>query len=303
MSDYYAPGKLLLFGEHAAVFGYPAVGMTLPMGLSIDVEPSDQFEVQIADGTRPYGGQPVGLTRFAAFLATVLIDFQPVRITVTSKLPISSGFGSSAALCTAIAQWALGDVAPDTLWRLAHRLEHFFHGTPSGIDTGLTCIGGVGSFEFSDSSPLPDFHALTPNLPPLVVGSLPREQSTKELVAHIGNGVASGSSSVRSGLQALGAIATKAIAYLVPTSVQAVGLAVMANQAHERLRELGVSTPLMDEVITTGRAAGALGGKLSGAGGGGAFYLVCDKRSTANTVLSAVRKVLPQDSPAFVIKS
>ena len=135
----FAPGKLLLFGEHAAVFGYPAVGVSLDRGLRISVTPADGISIRLA---RPAGGDiATGLSAFAAFVADTLgspADDGPVSpaggaITVDSDLPISSGFGSSAALCTAIAEWSLPDPQVSghdrgAVWRRAHRLEAFFHG-------------------------------------------------------------------------------------------------------------------------------------------------------------------------------
>jgi mevalonate kinase len=301
-ASFSAPGKLLLFGEHSAVFGYPAVGTSIDRGLTITVVPAKTMSMMIQDDTgdaagdasRTEGGAipKEALASFARFLAELLPEVAPARITVRSDLPISSGFGSSAALCTAIARWARPGGASDATWQLAHRVEAFFHGTPSGVDTGLTTLGGVRAFHFGTgpsgpggpsgpSGPgrqaapggtkdLPEATALASTLPPLVVGSVPRTRTTRELVSAVRDALEEQPDTIRPVLDRLGEITVDAIAALK-------GRGTEGDAA----------------------AATALAGKPSGAGGGGAFYLVCPDRATADDVLRAVRAVLPPGGVAF----
>ncbi len=306
----FAPGKLLLFGEHAAVFGYPAVGVSLDRGLRISVTPADGISIRLA---RPAGGDvAAGLSAFAAFVADTLgspADDGPVSpaggaITVDSDLPISSGFGSSAALCTAIAEWSLPDPQVSghdrsAVWRRAHRLEAFFHGTPSGIDTGLSSLGGVRTFRFSTPGALPESAALSADLPALVVGAIPRERSTRDLVAGVRSRLSTEPSTVRPIFDRLGALADAAIGELAAERNHAAGMAPLVADAHHLLRDLGVSTPLTDGIIDRGVRAGALAGKLSGAGGGGAFYLVCPDAEVAARVAADLDGTLPPGSVCF----
>ncbi|MCG8481336.1 MAG: mevalonate kinase [Spirochaetales bacterium] len=321
MQTFSAPGKLLLFGEHSAVFGYPAVGAALHRHLTIHVRPASRYSIRLSGSDRPV--DPHALRAFAAHVEATLGPRSPAAFDVHSDLPIESGFGSSAALCTAIARWSIEEGAtsgrrgPHSVvketWALAHRLEHFFHGTPSGIDTGLSSLAGVQAFHF-DRGPgrLPSPRRLDVPLPSMVVGSTPRERSTRELVASVRGLLESSERRVRPLLDRLGTLCGEAIAVLSTGRLQSpvqdadaeapdvsATIAGLADRAHSTLRALGVSTPHTDMLLDVGRTNGALGGKLSGAGGGGAFYLVCPTDECATGVLERIRERLPTGGVAF----
>ncbi len=61
------------------------------------------------------------------------------------------------------------------------------------------------------------------------------------------------------------------------------------EEAMRELRGVGLSTPGLDSLLAAGKRAGALGGKLSGAGGGGAFFLVADSARAAGEIAQAVQ--------------
>ena len=134
-------GKLLLFGEHAAVYRYPAVGIQLEQSLMVTADTAKRWSFPQLIPSAYH--QPL-----VDALAEVLgYEPQPMRLTLSGELPVGVGFGSSAAFCSALLQ----AVEPDrfsqadrmVLWHAAHRLEHLFHGTPSGIDTGLSIHPGA----------------------------------------------------------------------------------------------------------------------------------------------------------------
>jgi len=309
MKTWSAPGKLLLFGEHAAVFGYPAVGVSLPLSLSIRCVPADRFSVVVPGTELP----PPRAEAFHTHLAHVVRDtpdaaLPPERCEIVSDLPIGGGFGSSAALCTALARRVLpAESGTETVWSLAHRLEHFFHGTPSGIDTGLSCREGAWAFRFTPpsgpvtagvgarSAALPRAEAIALPAAVLVVGSIPREASTRELVGGVRSRYDTDPARYGEILRRLGELSDE-------TARDASGgfspFAARVNEAQEGLSALGVSSPLLDRMITAGRAAGAAAGKLSGAGGGGAFFLVCPDTTCAGNVQTALTAL--DDAPTVL---
>ncbi len=341
-----APGKLLLFGEHAAVYGYPALGLALKPSLTVEYEQVRQNRWSIAFGGADSGAAAPFFDEelFFRHLERTLGEFfessrapeekalPPGLLRVETELPLSSGFGSSAALCTALARLILdqqsptepsdrhsvpgcsaGRTRPDPyrVWLLAHRLERFFHGTPSGIDTGISALGGAQAFFFDRDRELPrtgrprsdSLQSSLPRarpyaLPPLhlVVGSVPRETDTKALVAGVRRRHAEFPEETEHLLQSLGEIALSVIEGPAPTASD---LGTAAGRAQEQLCRLGVSSPLLDRVLHTGIENGAIGGKLSGAGGGGAFFLVCDSADVSSTVEDAVRKLLPPEGTIF----
>ncbi len=309
-------GKLLLFGEHAAVLGYPALGLALDSGISVELESDSSrgsWELD-EDGKEGPGetGAVEALREVLSRIAAVIKDFPPGGLAgVRSGLPMGRGFGSSAAFCVALSEAALaltGRAAKagdrEMLWRLAHHAEAFFHGTPSGIDTGLAALGGCISFA-PDPPRLPAWRRL--KLPPLyfLVGSLPREASAKSLIAGVREaGLRQGSPEAIT-LARLGAYSREAVARLggvlanmegsarsgrlAAPSATARAIAELAKSAQWDLESLGLVTPGVAALLAAGEAQGALGGKMSGAGGGGAFWLLYEGRVEAEAGKSALQ--------------
>ena len=259
-------GKLLLFGEHAAVYGHPALGIQLDATLTITFDAADEWELHgIPDDALDV---VTGAVREAARILGS--DPRPGRLSLSGSLPTAVGFGSSAALCIGLlsAMDDTGSLSGDRMWSAAHELEHLFHGTPSGIDTGLALFPGA-SMIYPDPPLLPRREAAL--LPPmrLIVGALPRETSTADLVRGIRELRGRDEAWVNSMLETLGQCSRDAA-----TAVDASAVGELARQAHGLLCELGLGTAALDAALDAATEAGALGGKLSGAGGGGAFWAV-----------------------------
>lgn len=302
-------GKLLLFGEHAAVYGYPAVGLALPLRTTMSLS-----LVQKAFRTEPSLSSPKSalnvphlpesdrdiihalwedLFRMAAEGRSTAspdravlshLRAQQFTLQVWSNVPRSRGLGSSAAACAALAgAWkalyaeseaygtedAVVYDTQDAVWLLAHQLEQRFHGTPSGIDTGLAVYGGCRSFHFHGSV-LPETQALPAPDFPIVAAAVPRHSDTKALVADIRRRHEAGDRKVHTTLSRLGSIAEQAIDALV-AGAPAETLAAAANEADSLLVGLELDSEQLRYGLRLAREYGALGGKMSGAGGGGAF--------------------------------
>ncbi len=261
-------GKLLLFGEHAAVYGHPALGIQLEATLSLSFIEGPQWSFE------GIPNDAVSIVREVADETHAILGLEAGRGTIrlSGSLPTAVGFGSSAALCIALLR-ALdsthrltGDA--DRLWEASHRLEHRFHGTPSGIDTGLALYPGASTI-YPDPPNLPRREpARLPSMK-LLVGALPRISSTAALVRGIRERRDADREKVDAQLNDLGRCAREA-----STATTALEMGDLARQAQRTLTELGLSTPLLESALLAAESAGALGGKLSGAGGGGAFWSV-----------------------------
>lgn len=290
-----APGKLLLFGEHAAVYGYPAVGISLDRTLTVGVAPAAEWRFCFGDDApcEEFSGEYQDFFPHLEEIArragrAARCTTMRGHVSISSDLPIAAGFGSSAALCAALARLLLAEGArPEDVWIVAHRLESFFHGTASGIDTGLSVLGGSRVFWFGPDRELPEADPLTLPRATIVYGALPRRRSTRELVAAVRRRLETDPVGTRDVLDRLGGIAREVA---TGASGDAHQLGALATAAHELLRELHVSSQSMDRLISAGLAAGALGGKLSGAGGGGAYFFVCDNPESGQRVAAALHE-------------
>ncbi len=108
----------------------------------------------------------------------------------------------------------------------------------------------------------------------LIAGAVPRRGDCAALIRGVGERMRAGDSQVSAALAALGAVAQEACELLVGRRQVATGLGALANRAMAELRMLGLADTAQDRLIEEGLRTGAIGGKLSGAGAGGAFYLV-----------------------------
>lgn len=289
-----ARGKLLLLGEHAAVYGHPAVGVALPWTVSVTHTPGPHWE------TPDLGPYEPAVRRLVDWLVDQAahegLPTPPVgRLQFSTKIPIASGFGSSGALCASLVNLFFPDLPLGARDRLAWMAEGLFHGTPSGIDTALALREGWWALDPA-TKPVTARRLEDPGLV-LVVGSVVRESDTKALVGGLARRQAA-DPGIRQTLDALGALATQAID-LWPRRPGPL-VADLVNQARDHLRSLGLETPALTQVLEAGLGCpGALAGKLSGAGGGGAFFLVYSSQDQATAALPVVRQALAPDQWSF----
>lgn len=330
-------GKLILFGEHAAVYGHPAVGISLPFHTSVTIDPGTHH------GWRTEASRS-GRKDIAASLVREAFGFvDPANhgrlypggtVRIESDIPQGAGFGSSAALCGAIAAAAASTAAarpshwqmegfakvntsadaaaqaagPGEIWQRAHRMERHFHGTPSGIDTGLAIIGGLLSFKTRPPD-LPDVERLRSAALFLVVGTTPRAGDTSSLVGGIRQRCLAGDEQTEGAIRSLGQIAQSAILELQQASAgegKSAGelcrrLGALADQAQATLETLGLGSPAHRTLIDEGRRLGAAGGKLSGAGGGGAFFLLFPDDAGAGRTALLLTEFAAESAPEATI--
>jgi mevalonate kinase len=274
--------KLLLFGEHAAVYGNPAVGLSLPEAIRAEIALGGGEGWRFPEALPEERGR---LARLLQRFGRIIPGMREVRggeLRLVSDIPRGQGFGSSAALCAAVAAAlcaALGrPEQPAGIWAYAHAAERLFHGTPSGIDTGLALLDGLYLFH-PDPPCLPEARKLQGTELPLVVGSVPRQTQSGELIRGLRARMRAGERGTVRLVGELGDIARRSAELLAggrdgPAGGRLAELGGLAWQAQERLAALELSTPELDALLAAGRLTGALGGKLSGAGGGGAFFMI-----------------------------
>lgn len=294
-----ANGKLLLFGEHAVVQGFPALGLTLPLSTRVWLShPGDTLTGSDVPRSTPAHTQLIRtLVPYLGDATQALWQQHTWHAHIKSDVPQGRGLGSSAALTGAVARAFAQGVQPPvsqhTLWHMAHQAEHKYHGHPSGVDTALALGSGLLAVT-PDEHSLPDLRACSTSPFSLVVGTLPRVINTHNLVQHVRDQVKAHGERTLGILKRLGQLA------VIPPALRNAGaiLGDRANEAHSLLQTLGLSTTALDQSLLTGLAAGAHGGKLSGAGGGGAFVLFCEDQDRAHTVADSIHQRFENAPPA-----
>lgn len=285
----FAHGKILLLGEHAVVHGRPALAAGLSRGMTAEVVGVDGARLQI-----PAWGVDVSpedesavAQAFSALLAALPEAFGGMTVRVEPGIPGGAGLGSSAALAVATAR-ALADhagleLADDRLFDAAMAAERVFHGNPSGLDHAAAMHGGLMRYVRGTPPTIVPVTAAQPLS--LVVAQVAPGADTGRMVGGVAERLERLPAAIGATLDAIAALVDRALAAVEAGDLATVGEAMTVN--HGLLAALGVSSPALDAACHSARAAGALGAKLTGAGGGGCIVALVDERS-ADAVVSAL---------------
>jgi len=273
----YAPGKVILFGEHAVVYDRPAIAVPVTdvracavvepaaPGRGLVVEAPD-LDRRIILREAPQHEPLAHIVR--AMLAVMGGEGDPdLTITVTSTVPIARGMGSGAAVSTAIvramakhyAYWIPSRAISDVVFRT----EVLHHGTPSGIDN--TVVAFEKPIYFVKSKGWEVFWVKTPLL--LAIADTGIESSTREVVGDLRQRYQSEPGRYEPLFTRVGEIAIDARTAIEAGQVKLLG--GLMNENHALLQQLGVSCPELDRLVLAALEGGALGAKLSGGGWGG----------------------------------
>jgi mevalonate kinase len=295
-SSAHASGKLILVGEHAVVYGVPAIALGIDRGAHARARAASETTVRVRlakgepmDATAD-DGSPLGRA-FAAVLSSIRAtrDVRHVAVEVDTDLPAGAGLGCSAALGLSIARAVceLGRPATDDEAREhAMAWERVFHGTPSGIDAAVAALGGTLLFTrdvASGASTIERIDAATPLV--LAVGHSGSASSTKAMVESVARQRAQRPDVTEKTFEAIGVVVRNARLAIEAGDTRALGKLLDMNQM--LLAGLLLSTREIESMCEIARDQGALGAKLTGAGGGGCAIALVDTRGAAERVLAA----------------
>lgn len=271
-----APGKAILFGEHAVVYGRPAIAVPVTqVRATATVEPAPPgsglalIAPDVGKRIRLDAAPPDEPLAAAARLTLAHLSASPpdAVLTVQSTIPIAGGLGSGAAVSTALVR-ALAGFLGHTLEAAAvseivFEVEKIHHGTPSGIDN--TVVAYEQPVYFAPGRPV---QRLTVGQPlTLLVADTGIRSPTRRVVEHVRRAWERSPARYDALFDQIGDIADEARPAIELGDLDTLGLLMDDN--HDLLVELGVSSPELDELVEIARIAGALGAKLSGAGRGG----------------------------------
>jgi mevalonate kinase len=293
-----APGKIILFGEHAVVYGRPALAvpvnqvrakvtiLALPSGVpgQVHIVASDiGLESDLSDLPK---GHPLALA-IQSVTELLGIDHLPaLRMQINSTIPIASGLGSGAAVSAAIARALsafLGHpLEDDQVSHIAYRVDQTYHGTPSGIDN--TVIAYAQPVFFIRGQPFLRLCAARPFT--IVIGNTGIASPTGIVVSDVRQHWQANPSAYERLFDDIGAIARDARAAIEEGQAEALGPLMTRN--HSLLKQLGVSSPELDRLVKAAMTAGAGGAKLSGGGRGGNMIALTSPHA-AEAIAQALR--------------
>ncbi len=295
MTEGRAFGKVILLGEHAVVYGVPALAVGIERGAfarsrAIDAEASvlhlEGFDVELREDDHEKDLSRAFRAIVAATRETAEIP-RAVRVDARADLPPGGGLGCSAALGVAIAR-ALDPTADNgEVRRRAGAWEQVFHGKPSGIDAAVSAEGGCLQFEKTEHGAKISPIALAPAGLVLAVGHSGMASSTKSMVEAVARLRERRPEVVQKTFDGIRSLTANARLALEGGDTFALGRLMDLNQM--LLSGLFLSTPEIERMCTVARGAGAQGAKLTGAGGGGSVVALVPSEAQGAAVVEAWR--------------
>jgi mevalonate kinase len=281
-----ACGKVILLGEHAVVYGVPAIVLGIDRGAVALAAPiadtaagTRRSELTLGASERVTEDGASDVARaFAALLRTCQVT-RPVHVEVSTELPAGAGLGCSAALGVAIARaldaWeGRSPRTPAEAAECAMAWEKVFHGNPSGVDATAAARGGCLLYQRATGGLHLNEIALPKPLS-LVIGHSGVSSSTREMVDLVARLKARNEENVTRSFEAINSLVQNA--RLALEAGDHVGLGKLMDLNQVLLAGLMVSTEEIETMCRTARETGALGAKLTGSGGGGCVVALVEQ--------------------------
>lgn len=286
-----ACGKVILLGEHAVVYGVPAVAAGIDRGARAEAKPLEKgpsrllvrgWNLSVRDNEEEHD-----LARAFRAILDAARDDDPklpaFAVEVEADLPPGGGLGCSAAMGVAIARAVEPGIGDDALQERAMAWERVFHGNPSGVDAAVAARGGCVFFE--KGSPLERVRVR--GTLHLCIGSTGMASSTKAMVDAVARLRARRPEVVGKAFEGVRSLVRNARLAIEAGDRSALGKLMDLNQM--LLSGLFVSSPEIERMCALAREAGAMGAKLTGAGGGGSVVALVPSAAAGEAVLAAWR--------------
>ncbi len=295
-----ASAKIILFGEHAVVYGQPAIAIPIQdvrtsAAVSIDasisapiIEAKDlKVETALDAATYPEAIVPIIKAIELVHQKIVKLPKTGWRLTVWSKIPIGRGLGSSAAtsiaIIRALTRAMMKFLSPKDLIKYSFEIEKLHHGTPSGIDNTVISLEKPILFR-KDHEPA----AIQSGSMFFVVGDTGVTKKTGDIVAQVAEAKAKDPDQYDHIFSQIGTIARQGSLALKDGDVKKIGK--LMNENHILLQRIQVSSSELENLIDVAKTKGALGAKLCGAGKGGCMVAVAKDGTAAGIIASELIK-------------
>jgi mevalonate kinase len=282
-----APGKIILTGEHAVVYGQPALAVPVHQVqvhvaiLAAPTSPTGQVTIEAPEIGLKSNFHDLAENQPIAALLLGLMDelkisrLPAMHIKISSTIPVASGLGSGSAVSVALARSVsafLGrPLSNEQVSQLAYRVEMIHHGTPSGIDNTVITFGMP--VYFVRGMPMERLRVPVPFY--LVVGHSGIQSATVDVVSDLRRRWQANPEFYQHLFEQVGEISREARSLIENGSPRSLGMWMDKN--HTLLQQMDVSCKELDKLVEAARLAGALGAKLSGAGRGGNMIALVDE--------------------------
>ncbi|NPV57144.1 MAG: mevalonate kinase [Anaerolineae bacterium] len=309
-----APGKIILFGEHAVVYDQPAIAIPVsevnanavvsaaplrPEGEVWIEAPDIHLNQVLADLPVDHAFQ----TLFGALTKRMKAPRLPaMHITIHSTIPIAAGMGSGAAISVAVIRAVCAfmnfQISDTELNEIAFQVEKSYHGTPSGIDN--TVVTFEKPIFFTRGAPFEPLDIGSELC--FIIGDSGAPSRTIDVVSDVRRRWSAQPEIYELYFQSIGILTRKAREQMkVGNSLKLGGL---MNENHALLQKINVSSPELDFLVDAALGAGALGAKLSGAGWGGNMIALINRRDaekicSALTRSGANRTIITELKPSY----
>jgi len=279
-TTYSAPGKIYLFGEHAVVYGEPAIACAVELRTRVTAKKSDAITIS----------SDLGMTgldfEVHPYVSSAIekLDSPDVSVEISSDIPVGSGLGSSAAVTVATiaainTELGLG-YGREELARMGHEIEQKVQGAASPTDTFVSTFGGVVEIPSRRQLDILDCGIVIGNTNK---GATPKK--TAKLVKQVAALKEEYPEIIDPIIKTIGSFAKKGEHLVRKKDYASLGRLMSVN--HGLLDALGVGTPELSALVYAARNAGAFGAKITGAGGGGCMVALTDSPSK---VASAIER-------------
>lgn len=277
-----APGKLMLYGEHAVVYGLPCIVTAVDQRVRVSVEPNGEGEIHVCSpnvGLDEYHKkiERLGkddLPKSMAFVEMLVKRFyekngisEGIRISTESDFSTQFGFGSSAAvvsaLVLALSEYFQVKMSKQELFEMAYQAVLDVQGVGSGFDVAASVYGGT--LYYVTPGNVNVIESIYEGELPLVVGYTGIKADTPTIIRQVAE-LMRNEKWVESVFGDIAELVNQAKNNFTKTNFDHLGKLMNRNQ--ELLSTLNVSSRELDRLIAAAIDNGAFGAKLSGAGGG-----------------------------------
>ena len=291
-----APGKIILFGEHAVVYGRPSLAVPV-MQVQAEVEISDSAQAGIwihapdvnlhAELNTLPSDHPLAAVVNNLFFLLRVSPFPNLAVKINSTIPVASGLGSgtavTVALIRALASHLGASMMDEEVNAFTYEIEKLHHGTPSGIDN--TVVTYAQPVYFMKDQPIEMFKV--GQLFNIVIGDTGISAPTRESVGDVRKLWEADKKHWEKVFDEVGEIAFVARRVIEEGWINMLG--ELMDENHALLKQMTVSSPELDRLVEAAREAGALGAKLSGGGRGGNMIALVEPQ-TAERVSLALKE-------------